>query len=189
VVERSAAAAALEAASGRVAQLIERWNRESGQADQARIEEFKAEARRALQEWARVSDEKLGSMRQRVRRGHGLMSAREAQDHWELLNQLKNDVYRYVEDRDSLLADYEPLTRAAAPEALQPFWELFDAAFEKLEWHKGSLLKYEETYRQQPAIENRNYEIQSRDDSRAVRDKLREFIDLARPLMEIIGKL
>jgi len=189
VAERSAAAAALEAASDRVAQLIERWNREKGQADRARIEEFKAAAGRALQEWARVSDEKLGSMRQRVSRGHGLMYAPEAQDHWELLNQLKNDVYRYVEDRDSLLADYEPLTRAAAPETLRPFWELFDAAFEKLEWHKEALLKYEETYQRQPAMENRSYEIQSRKDSRAVRDKLREFIDLARPLMQIIGRL
>ena len=188
--ELTASAAAVKAASDNLGLLLETWNREAGQATPEKIQEFKREAGQALRAWARVTDEKLGSMRQLVSRGRGLMSLGEAQAHWELLNQLKDDVYRYVEDRASLLADYEPLQRAAAPETLLPFWNLFDVAFDELESHKGALSKYHETYRQQQSMtEIRNYEIQSRSDSHSVRNKLREFIDLARPLMQAISKL
>jgi hypothetical protein len=187
-VAEPTAAVAAKNDSDRLGVILETCKRDA-EAAPGKVQELKEEAGQALRSWAKVTDKRLASMRRRISRGHGLMSVREAQDHWELLNQLKNDIYSYVEDRDSLLEDYEPLQRAAAPELLQPFWERFDAAFDKLEWHKDTLSKYSETYRQQSTAENRNYEQQSRDDSRLVRDKLREFIDLACALMQVIGKL
>jgi hypothetical protein len=183
------ASAAVKAESDKLGLLLETWDRKSERATPEEIDKFKEEAGRAVRAWAKVIEERLAGMGLLVARGRGLMTLSEAQAHWELLNQLKNDVYRYVEDRDSHLAEYEPLKRAAAPETLRPFWNLFDDAFGKLEWHKESLSKYQETYRQQSMSEIRSYEMQSRDDSQLIRNKLREFVDLARPLMQAIGKL
>jgi hypothetical protein len=124
-----------------------------------------------------------------VSRGHGLIDLGEAQALWELLDQLKTNVYKYVVDRDSLLEDYEPLQRASAPQTLVPFWDRFDAAFDKLDSYKATLSIYRKIYQQQSITEIRNYEEISRQDSREIRNGIREFIDLARPLMQAIGKL
>jgi hypothetical protein len=140
-VANPTAAGAVKVASDNLGLLLETRNRQAEQATPAKLQEFKEEAGRALRAWAKVTDEKLESMRQLVSRGHGRISLGEAQDHWELLDQLRNDVYRYVEDRNSLLEDYEPLQRAAAPETLQPFWNLFDAAFDRLESYRDTLSK------------------------------------------------
>jgi len=183
------AAAQVKAVSDSLGLLLETRNRQAAQATPAKIQEFKEEAGKALRAWAKVTEEKLESMRRMASRGHGRIPPGEAQEHWELLDQLRNDIYRYVEDRDSLLEDYEPLQRAAAPETLQPFWDRFDTAFNMLESYRDTLSKYQETYSRQPMAEIRNYEIQSREDSLLTRSKLREFAALALALMQIIGKL
>lgn len=183
------AAAEVKAASDSLGLLLETRNRQAKQATPAKLQEFKQEAGHALRKWAMVTEEKLENMRRAISRGHGRMPPGEAQGHWELLDQLRGDIYRYVEDRDSLLEDYEPLQRAAAPETLQPFWNRFDAAFDILESYKDTFARYQETYPQQSMTEIRRYEIQSREDSHLIRGKLREFIVLAQALMQIIGKL
>jgi hypothetical protein len=188
-VPNPTAAAQVKTASDIFGLLLETRNRQVKQATPAKLQEFKEEAGRALRKWATVTEEQLEIMRRAVSRGHGRIPLSEAQGHWELLDQLRNDIYRYVEDRDSLLEDYEPLQRAAAPETLQPFWSRFDTAFDMLESYKDTLSRYQETYAQQPMTEIRKYEIQSREDSHLIRSKLREFVVLAQALMQIIGKL
>lgn len=169
--------------------LLERCSREASNATPAKVQEFKDEVRNALQDWARITDNNLEVMRELVSHGRGRMPLGEAQDHWNLLDQLKNEVYQNIEDQNSLLEDYEPLQRMAAQSTLRPFWDRFDAAFNEVESYRDTLSMYQEVGRQQVMTEIRNYERLSRADSNLVRGKLTEFIDLARPLMQAVGKL
>lgn len=182
--------AAIGAAANDVDVTLETWNRDAEQASPAEIQQSREEAGQKLRAWAKVTNEELKDIRELVDRGHGLIKAGEAQALWALLDKLKTNVYRYVVDKNSLLQDYEPLQRASAQQTLVPFWESFDAAFEAVESYKETLSKYEEVYRQQTMTEIRNFERVSRHvDSRQIRNLLLEFIDLARPLMQAIGKL
>ena len=181
--------ASIKAASNELDVLLETRNRDAEKASPAEIQQFREEAGQKLRAWAKVTDEELKDIRELVDRGHGLVKSGEAQALWGLLDQLKTDIYRYVVDRNSLLQDYEPLQRASAPQTLVPFWDRFDAAFDAVDSYKAALSKYEEIYPQQTMTEIRGFEKVSRADSREIRNRLLEFIDLARPLMQAIGKL
>jgi hypothetical protein len=181
--------AAIKAASTDLDVLLETRNRDAEQASTAEIQQFKQEARQKLQAWAKVTEGELKDIRELVDRGHGSMKGGEAQALWELLDQLKTNVYRYVVDKDSLLQDYEPLQRESAPQTLVPFWDRFDAAFDAVDAYMATLSKYEAIYERQTMTEIRSFERVCRVDSREIRNHLLKFIDLARPLMQAIGKL
>jgi hypothetical protein len=181
--------AAIKAASSDLDVLLETRNRDAEQANPGEIQQFKQEAGQKLRAWAKVTDEELKDIRELVDRGHGSMKGGEAQALWRLLDQLKTNIYRYVVDKDSLLQDYQPLQRASAPQTLVPFWGRFDAAFDAVDSYKAALSKYEEIYERQTMTEIRSFERVCRVDSREIRNHLLEFIDLARPLMQAIGKL
>lgn len=181
--------AAIKAVSTDLDVLLETRNRDAEEATPAEIQQFKQEAGQKLRAWAKVTDEELKDIRELVDRGHGSMKGGEAQALWGLLDQLKTNVYRYVVNKNSLLQDYEPLQRASAPQTLVPFWDRFDVAFDAVDSYKAALSKYEEIYERQTMTEIRSFERVCRVDSREIRNHLLEFIDLARPLMQAVGKL
>lgn len=181
--------AAIGAASNELGVLLETRNRDAQRASPADVLKFKQEAGRKLRSWAKVTEEKLKNIGELIERGHGLIESGEARALWRLLDQLKTDIYRYVVDGDSLLQDYEPLQRASAPQALQPFWNRFDTAFDAVDTYNAVRSKYEEVYSSQTMTEIRSFEKICRVDSHEIRNSMLKFIDLARPLMQAIGKL
>jgi hypothetical protein len=150
---------------------------------------LKEKAGRALHAWAQVSEQKLNIVSQSYSRDRNVIEIDEAQALWELLDQVRLDISRYVEDPDSLLEGYEPLQRAAAPEVLEPFWDRWQTVFDILGAYRDTLTVYLNVRRQQPISEVRNFERDRRTDSREIRAKMREFVIIARPLMQALIKL
>jgi hypothetical protein len=147
------------------------------------------EAGEALREWARITEQKLAAVSMSYSSNRNVIEIIEAQALWNFLDQVGMDISRYIEDPDSVLEGYEPLKRAAAPSALRLFWERYQKIFDKLGAYKDTLSIYLEVCKQQPISEVRRYQEDRRVDSRDIRDKMGEFMNVAVPLMQAVGKL
>ena len=160
-------------------------------AEQSEIETKKLyqKAGKAFRTWAQAAEQALDFVDQSYSSNRNVMEFDEAQALWELLDQIALDVQGYVQDPNSVLEGYKPLQRAAAPTVLEPFWERWQNVFDMLGAYRDTLALYIDIRRQQPISEVRRFEQDRRTDSRLIRAKLREFVTIARPLMQALKQL
>jgi hypothetical protein len=169
--------------------LLARRDRGGSQENPGDVTELHIKAGKAFHNWAQITEQRLEVVSRAYSNSRNVIEIDEAQALWELLDQVARDIILYVEDSDSLLQDYEPLHRAAAPTVLVPFWERWQVVFDILGAYKDTLTIYLDVNRKQPISEVRNFERDRRTDSREIRAKLREFVAIASPLMQALQRL